>query len=531
MDSGRISCPDRAFRYNGTLCACDPGLYKAANGSCVLLDSPGRFGDWVVNSGVSNNPSFFLTTVLPVDTIRRFTQSQAVLLEATLAFLVVWFAFCFALRFGKMDGRRSVLFRMRWWISRLDSVYDTKHWLDDQQVVVKRKTELGGTFSVASCILFLGLLSALLYQVITKRSIEVHRVRPANAPDLLSFVNDLEFNITTISSMSCSHLRGPNTLLIGTPGFIDFRVLPLSTYIKFHCQNTSRGPTISLKCNSCQVPRRNHYISWQFVDLPNDPATAVAFQFNLTAKQHGDDKHVSSVSGTLKSDGYMDDKPKTFRGAELNVLKIQLFPQAYNNLHNLKLLQPLFHDFIPGSAFSDVNRLQASLQSSKDGLINTTLYISYLSDYIVEVDDENVMGSVSILANIGGLYVISLAIFLYFLVQCEAKVKKLRHEDIVMRRIRSQRRAQLNWNKLRKFVMYTWGPSDLDGSNRSGKQSGRMMMNSFNIFGSLTKRRQNSNGGPNKSIPTEMDDVLDIEGHGRNQQSNVYSTGSCSQPK
>lgn len=31
---------------------------------------------------------------------------------------------------------------------------------DDQKVVCKRKTELGGTFSVASWILFAGLLSA-----------------------------------------------------------------------------------------------------------------------------------------------------------------------------------------------------------------------------------------------------------------------------------------------------------------------------------------------------------------------------------
>ncbi|URE26423.1 hypothetical protein MUK42_15444 [Musa troglodytarum] len=393
--SGSGGCPAMAFRYNGTLCACNPGRYLV-NGSCALFETG---GDWMVSSGVSPAPTF-LTTVLPIDYIKRFTQSQAVLLEATLVLLLVWFAFCLALRFTRVDNGRSFWFRLRWWISRFDTFYDTKHWLDDNKVVIKRKTELGGTFSVASWILFVGLLSALLYQIITKQSIEVHRVRPANAPDLLSFVNDLEFNITTISSMSCSHLRGLDSL---------------------------------------------------FVDLPNDPAIAVGFRFNLSAKDH-----------------------------------------------------------------ADASDLQASLQGSKNGLVNTTLFISYLSDYIVEINKENMMGigftvhfhggdadllasldiqdsmgkillvltfkilksglQVGFLADVGGLYAISLAIFLFFLVQCEARIIKLRHEDTAMRNIVRQKHAQKNWDKLRKYVMYTWGPNNLVDDNKS-KRHGSSMIN------------------------------------------------------
>lgn len=213
-----------------------------------------------------------------------------------------------------------------------------------------------------------------------------------NAPDLLSFVNDMEFNITTVSGMSCAHLRGLDTLVLGTPGFIDHRVFPLSTYANYSCHNTSNGPTISLKCNNCQIPRRNYFISWQFVDLPGDPAMAVGFQFMLTVKDHGNSKYVSFVSGTLQSDSYTNDEPRTFRGPDLSILKIHLFPQIYNNLRDLKLIQPLFHDFIPGSSFTKTGDLQRSLQRPSDGLVNTTLDISYLSDYIVEIDKENVMG-------------------------------------------------------------------------------------------------------------------------------------------
>ncbi|CAL9115459.1 uncharacterized protein LOC103979365 isoform X1 [Musa acuminata AAA Group] len=503
---GSGGCPAMAFRYNGTLCACEPGRYLV-NGSCALFETG---GGWVVSSGVSSAPPTFLTTVLPVDSIKRFTQSQAVLLEATLGALLVWLAFCLALRFTRVDGGRCLWFRLRWWISRSDMFYDTNHWLDDNKAVIKRKTELGGTFSVASSILFVGLLSALLYQIITKRSIEVHRVRPANAPDLLSFVNDLEFSITTISSMSCSHLRGPDSLVIGTPGSIDYRVFPLSTYVEYNCQNTSSGPIISLRCNSCQIPRRNHYISWQFVDLRNDPAAAVGFRFNLSAKDHANNRHVSFVSGTVKSNTYTDDKPKTFRGSDVNVLKIHLFPQAYNNLN---LIQPLFHDFIPGTFFSKSSDLQASLQVSKDGLVNTTLYISYLSDYIVEIDKENMIGIVGFLADVGGLFTFSLAIFLWFLIQCEARIKKLRYEDTAMRNILRQRRAQKNWDKLRKFVMYTWGPSKLVEDNNKSRRHGTLMIESIHGIQAFQSKKQSS-----RHNSTHLDTAKGNSPHSKSRQ-------------
>lgn len=220
----------------------------------------------------------------------------------------------------------------------------------------------------------------------------MHNVRPTNAPDLVSFINDLDFNITTVSSMTCSHLRSIGTLVIGSPGSIEHRVSPLSIFANYSCHNTSMGPTINLKCSSCRVPRDNFYVSWNFVDLPNDPAAAVGFQFNLTTKKHGDSKHVSFVSGKLKSGSVVDDRPYTFRGSDVNILKFHLFPRIYRNLNNLSLIQPLFHEFVPGSAFFDTSKLQASLQSSKDGLINTTVHVDFISDYIIEIKNESILG-------------------------------------------------------------------------------------------------------------------------------------------
>ncbi|KAA8538913.1 hypothetical protein F0562_025605 [Nyssa sinensis] len=485
------ACPANSFRYNTTLCACNPGyLYNATTNRCTLFTVYGN--EVEVDSGVEYSITF-PATIFSFDSIKKFTQSQAVFLEATLVMLVSWLVFCFFLRFGKLGDGRTIWFRIRWWISRLDICFATRHWLDDQKVVMKRKTELGGTFSIASWILFTGLFAALLYQILSKRTIEVHNVRAANAPDLASFINDIEFNITTISGMSCSHLRGLGTLVIGNPGFIDHRVAPLSTVANFSCQNTTKGPIISFKCNRCQLIRDNVYISWQFIDLPNDPATAVGFQFNLTAKSHANKKHLSFVSGTLKNGSNLDNKPVTFRGVNPNILKFNLFPRIYRNLHDLKIIQPLFHEFLPGSSFSDISQLQASLQSSNDGLVNTTLYVNFLSTYIVEIDNQNILGPVSFLADLGGLYCFSIGIFFYFLVQCEYRIKKLRYEDSIMGMIRNRRKAQERWDKLRKYVMYTWGRGTLDDDyNNVSKEAccPGGMIESFRKNGSSCKRRQ-----------------------------------------
>jgi hypothetical protein len=229
----------------------------------------------------------------------------------------------------------------------------------------------------------------LLYQIISNSSVEVHNVRATNAPDLASFVIDMEFNITTLSSMSCSNLRGLDTLVTGNPGFIDQRVSLLSEFSNHSCHNTSQGPTITIRCNRCKLFQDNLYISWQFIDLPNNPATAVGFQFNLTSRNQDNKKHVSFVSGTLKNGSSFDDKPVTFRGRVANVLKFNLFPRIYRNLHDLRIIQPLFHEFLPGSSYGETSQLQASLESSNDGVINTTLYVNLLSDYIVEINNQN----------------------------------------------------------------------------------------------------------------------------------------------
>lgn len=484
-----MACPSNSLQFNTTLCACNPGyLYNGSN--CTLFQSSPQ--DWIVDSGIDYSINFPVT-IISFDSIKKFTKSQAVFLEATLVLLLSWLLFCFFVRFKKLGNGKSAWFKIRWGISRMDVCYATRHWLDDQTVVRKRKTELGGTFSIASWILFIGLFAALLYQIISKRSVEVNNVRATSGSDLLSFINDMEFNITTISSMSCSHLRGLSTIVTGIPGSVDYKISPLSTFASYSCHNTSQGPTVMLTCSSCKLPRDDLYISWHFVDLPNEPAAAVGFQFNFTAKSHRDRKRLSFITGTVKNGSNMDDTPVTFRGSGVNILIFNLFPRIYRNVHDLRIIQPLFHEFIPGSSYRETSQLQASLQRPQDGLINTTLAVNFLSSYIIEVDTENTWGPVGFLADLGGLYAISFAIFFYLLVQCEYRIKKLRNEDRVMLSIKNQTKAKRNWDKLRRYVMYTYGCSAMEDAmeiNGDDRYCGCVGANHYGKSGSLKKRKQ-----------------------------------------
>ncbi|CAI9302162.1 unnamed protein product [Lactuca saligna] len=453
-----MQCPStNSFRFNSSSCACNPGfLYNATANVCSPFTVSGA-DEFLVGTGVDYSINF-PETILSFDSIKKYTQSQGVFLGATLVMIVTWLLFCFFVRFGDLGDGRTPWYKIRWAISRLDICFATRHWLDDQKVLKKRKTELGGAFSIASCILFIGLFAALLYQIISKRTIEVHSVVAANAPDLTSFHNDMEFNITTISTMSCSNIRGLGTLYTGNPGFLDFRTNPLSTFANFSCQNTTKGPKVTLKCNNCQLLRDNFYTSWHFLDLPNTPASAVGFEFNLTAKDHEREHHMSFVSGILKNGSGNNGKFVTFRGRDPNILQFNLFPRIYRNKRDLKLIQPLLHEFLPGSSFDEINQM---------------FRVQWASLLI---------------------WVACIVLVSAFFSTFWCKFKKFRHEDSIMRRIRSQRKAQERWDKLRKYVIFTWGrgslPLENEGSSKKRKHHIRKDTISFNTKVSIPDEKK-----------------------------------------
>lgn len=122
-----MECPKNALSYNGTHCACPVGqLLNTTTNSCEVF---GTRSEIFTDSGVDLYALSFPETIFSFDSIRNFTQSQAVFLEATLVLLLSWLAFCFFLRFFKLRDGRNLVFNLRWWISRLDVCFATRHWL------------------------------------------------------------------------------------------------------------------------------------------------------------------------------------------------------------------------------------------------------------------------------------------------------------------------------------------------------------------------------------------------------------------
>jgi hypothetical protein len=121
-----MSCPSNSIVYNNTLCACPPGqlLNRTAN-KCTLLVANSIID---TDSGVNYSVGFPIT-LFEFESIKKFTKSQAIFLEATLFMLISWLCFCFFLRFMKLGDGRNHWFKLRWWISRFDVCFATRHWL------------------------------------------------------------------------------------------------------------------------------------------------------------------------------------------------------------------------------------------------------------------------------------------------------------------------------------------------------------------------------------------------------------------
>jgi hypothetical protein len=122
-----MACPSNSITYNGTFCACAPGhVLDVVTKSCNLFDANSNI---TTDSGVDFYALRLPETLPGFDTIKKFTQSQAVFLEATFVMLLSWLLFCFFLRFMSLGDGRGVWFKLRWIVSRLDICFATRHWL------------------------------------------------------------------------------------------------------------------------------------------------------------------------------------------------------------------------------------------------------------------------------------------------------------------------------------------------------------------------------------------------------------------
>ncbi|PON41519.1 hypothetical protein PanWU01x14_288730 [Parasponia andersonii] len=115
-----MSCQPNVIVFNGNQCSCLPtGAFSFRPTLPFATDH-----------GIDYYAISFPETTFEFDSIKKFTKSQAVFLEATLVLLVSWLRFCLFLSLMKPgNDRRSIWFKLRWSVSTLDICFATKHWL------------------------------------------------------------------------------------------------------------------------------------------------------------------------------------------------------------------------------------------------------------------------------------------------------------------------------------------------------------------------------------------------------------------
>ncbi|KAM1569264.1 hypothetical protein ACFX1Q_034499 [Malus domestica] len=97
-----MPCPPNSISYNGSQCACVVGyILNQTTTNCVLFAASSTIS---TDNGVDSYSIRFAETIFSFDSIKKFTQSQAVFLEATLVFLLSWLCFCFFFRFMKLNN-------------------------------------------------------------------------------------------------------------------------------------------------------------------------------------------------------------------------------------------------------------------------------------------------------------------------------------------------------------------------------------------------------------------------------------------
>ena len=78
--------------------------------------------------------------------VRLSETCEAVVLQGTLTLMSLWLALTLALRFAPLRGK---WLRARFIVSQCDLLFHSHHWVDPQKVLAKRRTELGGAFTIA----------------------------------------------------------------------------------------------------------------------------------------------------------------------------------------------------------------------------------------------------------------------------------------------------------------------------------------------------------------------------------------------
>eukprot|EP00897_Mesotaenium_endlicherianum_P002911 jgi/Mesen1/2648/ME000166S01770 len=301
-------------------------------------------------------------------------------------------------------------------------------------------------------------IGLLVYQYFSQKDVTVQNILPASGREVESYRNDLEYNVTIISSMKCIQLLPTYNMLTMGTGEVDKRVYNSSSTLDIRCYDTPQGPLMRTLCPACVVGSDNYISNFTFVDIPEQGlvASAVGYRFLVTAignTSKGGQRR-SIVSGELQagSNGTFA-PPSSIRGGSPSVLYFRFIPRLFKDKNDLRLMQITFHEFVTGTSFSDQTTLQAAVENAT-AAVTVLVQSEILSAFIVQTEVQASIGILSFLAKVGGIYQLGVLLFFTTLNMSERYVKFLRYDDKLLNRLEKQRVARYYWRKLRIAVKF-----------------------------------------------------------------------------
>mmetsp|Transcript_33903 Transcript_33903/g.107703 ORF Transcript_33903/g.107703 Transcript_33903/m.107703 type:complete len:750 (+) Transcript_33903:92-2341(+) len=471
---GDFTCPPGGggSSFYGPLlgCGCPPSSIQGASGACV------------------DTTSLVGTRYLQEETIPPVKQADSFSLEnvglenffayLTLGLCIAVFAFCTLLRCAPLHGR---WLEMRFAISRFDRRFSKRHWYDESKVNVKRRTELGGMLTIVSWIFFIGLsLSIILNYMLgvntTTDAIDLLTMEELNDKPLTYMIS-----IDFWGTARCDQLKVQDVFNINQDGFngtadpadIDNNGDNTQGTVSVVCDDESTDPSlvsrvrVNMTCLSCTGISSTYLQRFAFEDkVPpgggqpdwRSPVVFSAIEYTMCVnatvgqldscvtslirpdvrsaamrgyRESGEDELYDCSSALvngilLEIDRGTGDAPYTFMLAEANV-------DPGGQITKASQLSP--KDKVAGGPIAP-----AGFSYGKGAGACFEVTLSSQRSWILRRRIHNLNQSfVTFMSKVGGIYSLSLSLFMWLLIQSELRVKTLRYDLDLLEAVREKR--------------------------------------------------------------------------------------------
>ena len=407
---------DGGFELAGGACACAAGrVWSAALAACAAAPSAAANGSW-----------FEAEVVPPLKDppLQSRNAGEAVVLQGTLTLMSLWLALTLALRFAPLRGK---WLRARFIVSQCDLLFHSHHWVDPQKVLAKRRTELGGAFTIAVWISFIGFALGTLYEQVAVESPVSKSVRDTTFADIQQWTVSLDAHAVPLGGgTSCGQLVGASV-----SGLSADAADASSTW---GCEDTDAGALVSFACERCTLTRTAARISLSFAG-EGVQADGVEWEVCSPAPLG---HRIACTRGAEHSD-------RPLAGDEPTEISTRLVPEVI--YASGELAEQLYQ-----LRLSEV----APAVGGAAGAFSVDLIVELESDWLIlRTKDSSTDGFVTFLSKLGGLWTLCLTVFMLVLTQSEVHIHKLRYDDKLLIGLERQRRTVQKWEYVVGKLMHS----------------------------------------------------------------------------